>query len=862
MTNTNKTRCAALQFYDKKQLIPLHTWNKKIKNIARGKTPLHTDWPTREYQADDYKTWTRQGLNLGYRIPADTLVIDCDPRNYAENVDTDTQESLAELLGYFDFDEMLKHAPAVKTGGGGYHIYYKLPPNLDPKTLCETLQNAPEFEGIEFKTQGRQVVTAGSRHPSGTLYTWCNETTTKAAPESLIARITRVLRDKNQGARDYVSGAGALTGGQLDELILSKLDILDYANNDKWFPILAGAHHATDGDGVEEFVNWSLQDDHYSSSESAIRARWDSLKDRPSAITVGTLIHELTHTGQETHDLKAVLAFADKALVLDLNDDDFLQKSVAHVANNLDISDIHQANEGAGVKGAAIAAAKKLQSGATLDDKMIVLRLIKAANAAEAIEAQEILRVNKIMSATAITQHLKALQASLLDSLAEMLANKSLEHMFSHGQHITCEPNGQLWVYSGTFWRVISDEYLGKLIYKLLDNLKTKIEMASSEIGLVTNATRAIRIKSSTLNQKIHNAKRILPIINCKNGELWINADGTHALKPHDPKSYLTSCLDVDYTPGAKCPLFNTTILGVFENYKDKKEIVRHVLEIFGYTIQPHKNTQNWFLFRGPGGDGKSTLLKILSGILANAQLQTCVKILSLGSQNSNNHAINSLMGKLAVVVEELPVNYVLNDAGLKMLSENTKMEANPKGKDPFDFNYVGTLFMCTNNYPAIRDTSVGTQRRANVIPFNRQFTQNGTEDIDRAHDILNSKSEMSGFLNLLLESYQRFRKRRKFLPPQSCIEAKKMWFIEANNVVRFADNFITRTSNANILDRAKSVYVNYVAWCSDSGYRPRGVITFNNDLKNLGFRIAKSTGNQLYIYGGAWNSANQFDEF
>lgn len=829
------------------QFTPCHPWNKKIKGVERGKTPLHKDWPIRQYKKDEFLAWIDEGLNIGYRISDRELVIDIDPRNF--NDDVDTLELLAEYCDCLDFDDLLDTYLTVKTGGGGYHIYCTLN-DIDYTTLSEVTDILP---GVEFKVKGRQVLAAGSRHPSGKYYKFINPSLSRLPfPKSLQDLILKKINPKKS---DYVVGEGALNGPLLQELVLDKLDISNYDTNDTWFPIMCGCHHVTNGEGVEEFVQWSMGDELYDANENDIRHRWQSLDNKHNPITIGTLIKELDNNGEDTKGLKAVLEFSSTADDVEADDDEseeaMLLKNVGDIADAIDVDEIYETPKGqAGVEGAALAAANKLNKTSSTEDKMKCIRLIKAASIDESIEAQEILISKKIMSQTGINKRLKSLDDKITDSFTEVLANKTLEKLFNGGKHLSCEPNGQLWTFHKTHWKLISDEFLGKVVYRVLDTLKAKMDISGLEVNFVTGAVKAIRIRSSVLSPKVHAVDQILPVINCKNGELWTNKDGTHELRKHSYKSYQTSCLKVNYSPSRECPLFTRTINEIFEHYPDRDDIIRHMAEIFGYIIQPYKPMANWWLFKGPGGDGKSTLLKILNGILQDSMLMTNVKLLKSCTEGGNDHATTSLVGKLGVTIEELPAGFVLRDAAVKLLAENTKMEANPKNKGAFNFNYVGSLIMCSNGHPVIRDLSHGMMRRANIIPFNRQFDATGSDDVDRPSNILNDKKEMAGVLNWMLEGYQRLKARGRFLIPDSCEEAKLEWLREANNVIRYSEDCLVKTKPGQPGPLATRVYTHYANWCDLNGVKHRGRNNFYTDLKSVGYNVKSGHKNQLYLYG------------
>ena len=845
-------------------LIPLFPWNKQIKGKERGKTPIDSEWNTRVYSSESatYFKWIDQGFNIGFRLGEHDLIVDLDPRNYEDGIDS--EELIADLFGYLDFEDLEWEECVVNTGSGGYHIYTKLPADFDYRLIKKAVKNIP---GVDFKKKGGYVVAAGSRHPNGEHYTWGNQCVPNTTPDELLDLIKR---DKFEG-QEYTSGYGAFSGTQLQELILDKLDIADYDSNDTWEPLMMSAHHATAGDGIEEFVDWCLGDPNYDNDENTIRTRWESLDDsKDVSRKAASLIYELKSKGEDTTGAKAILEFSSLADTSELDEEESeeaeMLKNAKAAADEIDIADIMEVpKDKGGVEGAAIVAAKDLSVASNMEEKMKCIRLIKAASLEESIEAQEILTKAKVMSQSAINKRLKALEAKILDSITEILANTTIETVFKKGRHIITEPNKQVWAFHNTHWKPMSDEYLGKIVYGVLDTLKTKINIEANEVTLVTSAVKGIRMRSSVLTSRMFNTDHYLPVINCSNGEVWIGKDGKHTLKPHSYRSYQLRCLRVDYDPSAECPLFMKTINDIFANFPDTEEMVRHMGEIMGYIIQPYKPDANWWMFRGPGGDGKSTIIKIIDGILGDALYSADESLLGTGGGSGNQHATTDLVGKLAVVIEELKAGKALNDSGLKLLAENTKMTANPKNRDTFAFNYIGSLIMCCNFFPVIRDTSEGTVRRANVIPFNRQFVKNGTADSNLSRKILEDKDELAGVLNFMLEGYQRYSERGHFLVPESSLAAKDEWLSEANNVIRFVkENILVTNDNADRVGAASAVYKRYERWCEESGIKAKGRNNFYMDLENLGIHRKISTANALYLYGGDLldEIVDDFDEF
>ncbi len=246
------------------QLIPLHIWNAvDRKGRDRGKTPRDGAWQAKDYDsAGVIELCAKAGINAGVRLPPTIMVLDVDPRNFPAG-----RDSLAELVADMKLD--LSVAPHVITGSGGHHYYFTKPADADLMDSLET------YQGIEFKSAGRQVVSAGSIHPCGKHYEWDDFgpslDSMPPMPEVLIRLCRRPTR-----AHGDAAGLGELTPEMLAET-LEQLDPEDYQDHDLWRDLMMACHHATNGEGRQEFIEWSTGDAKYQDDAWLIGRRWDSL---------------------------------------------------------------------------------------------------------------------------------------------------------------------------------------------------------------------------------------------------------------------------------------------------------------------------------------------------------------------------------------------------------------------------------------------------------------------------------------------------------------------------------------------------------------------------------------------------------
>ena len=301
--STLTVQAVAFRRYKRFSIIPLYRYTdtKTIKGhkVRLGKRPLDFNWTKRRYNQTGSSVIARcikEGRNMGIRLLPTELVIDVDPRNGGD-------EGFADLVMDYGLDE--SKFPKVITGSGGFHLYGAKPEDV---LIVDSLKAYP---GVEFKSKGRQVVAAGSIHPDTKKYYEFSEDNPpieEGLPEFSPDFLRAITRPERSGE--------AVGGGQYDQeqlaRALDKLDATEFKDHSDWLTLMMACHHATNGDGREEFIEWSTTDPDYADHAEIIGRRWDLLHaERDSAITYQTLNMILADHGAADATLAPENAGAD-----------------------------------------------------------------------------------------------------------------------------------------------------------------------------------------------------------------------------------------------------------------------------------------------------------------------------------------------------------------------------------------------------------------------------------------------------------------------------------------------------------------------------------------------------------------------
>ena len=262
-------------------LVPLHKWDfVDARGAERGKSPRDARWRDTIYAQDVLTDAITDGYNIGFRIPRGMIVVDMDPRN----MEVTCEEAIDTLNKMGGTD--LREAATVATGGGGLHIYLQLPLGMHDAKFRNEM---PSLPGVEFKALGKQVVAAGSKHPSTNMYVFQGGNFDVVASEGLLESIAKASSPVTTDAPTDVSSDKLA-------LMLSKLAVEDFADNDAWIQLAMSCYQATGGLGEDAFVAWSLSDPNYQNDEEMIRMRWSSLEGG-TGVTSATLFKFVADAG-------------------------------------------------------------------------------------------------------------------------------------------------------------------------------------------------------------------------------------------------------------------------------------------------------------------------------------------------------------------------------------------------------------------------------------------------------------------------------------------------------------------------------------------------------------------------------------
>ncbi len=372
-------------------------------------------------------------------------------------------------------------------------------------------------------------------------------------------------------------------------------------------------------------------------------------------------------------------------------------------------------------------------------------------------------------------------------------------------------PGGSLWWYSGGVYLAHGDDEVRRRVSDLLGDRHRK----SHADGIVADLAAGHQFITDL---------QPLQYVNCRNGLLnW----QTGQLEPHSDTVPSTYQLQVDWDPTATCPRFTAWLEQVIPD-----DAVQLMWEVIGTCIYAGQPFQRAVLLLGPGGNGKGTLLRVITALIG---ARHCSSI-TLSALSENRFAAAELFGKVANLAGDLDAKRVENSALFKQVTGGDLITAERKHGQPFQFTSSATWVVSANEVPPTNDTTAGFFRRFIVVPMTRLRLNAGTEDPSVEAGLM---LELQGILAGAVAGLQRCMANRKLSIGATVGTATEAFKAEADPMRRFVSDCVTITGDWKHQPTRPAVYERYTSWCAENGHsRPLAANRFWQQLGAIDDRI------------------------
>lgn len=316
---------------------------------------------------------------------------------------------------------------------------------------------------------------------------------------------------------------------------------------------------------------------------------------------------------------------------------------------------------------------------------------------------------------------------------------------------------------------------------------------------------------------------------------------------PHTPDYYTLNYLPYDYSPDAKCDLWDQFLVDATQG---NVELMILLQQFAGYCLMPHDHKQQKFLLiYGESGTGKSVYADILTRMVG-VENTSAIRL----SMFADTHMLTQTYGKLLNICDETEETFLDPQAenALKQYTGGTMITFKELYKKSFSAYPTAKICMTTNHKPRLKDSSDASFRRVLMCPFNNvvpepEMNKNLKQDIIR--------NEMGGVLAWALQGARMIMDKGTFINPEISKKEMESYKLEQHPERQFLSDNFEISDSEDEAPVCKYVRRGYEMWGKDNHFGIKNDTNFGRSFKkmfpNAERKRVRKGGARQWIYAG-----------
>ncbi len=319
-------------------------------------------------------------------------------------------------------------------------------------------------------------------------------------------------------------------------------------------------------------------------------------------------------------------------------------------------------------------------------------------------------------------------------------------------------------------------------------------------------------------------------IINTPQGSIDLKTLQPFAASPSQLSSKMTA-VPADFDGG--CPVW---LQFLRETTGGDAEFEDYLQRLAGYALTGMTTEQQFCFLWGPGGNGKSVFLNVLSGIMGDYCRTAPMEVFMSSRNDRHSTELAMLAGARLVVGSENEIGGSWNEARIKSLTGGEPISARFMRQDNFTFTPQMKLLLSGNARPRIRGVGPAMQRRLHMLPFTHRPER---VDMDLGRKLA---EEFPAIFAWALRGCVLWQQQGLALPPKAQA-ATSSYFSEEDLVGAWASEQCDDT-DAEAAVASRDLYASYANWCIANHEDPGPIRQFVQKLTSAG--IVEAT--RIYV--------------
>ncbi len=314
----------------------------------------------------------------------------------------------------------------------------------------------------------------------------------------------------------------------------------------------------------------------------------------------------------------------------------------------------------------------------------------------------------------------------------------------------------------------------------------------------------------------------------------------TGHLRPADQADDITKLTAVAPLADAECPLWLTFL---DQAAGSDGELIRFLQQWCGYALTGITREHALVFVYGPGGNGKSVFLNVLTAILAAYARTAAMDTFTASKGDRHPTDMAMLRGARLVTASETEEGHAWAESRIKQLTGGDPVTARFMRQDFFTFTPSFKLTIVGNHQPVLRNVDDAARRRFNIAPFTRKPAKP-----DR-HLEEKLKAEWPGILRWAIKGCLDWQEHG-LVRPASVVDATDAYFAEQDLFKQWlADECELDLGNEYKSETTAELFASWTAYAKAAGEPAGSMKSFAPAMRRNGVR--QKRGNKVRGWEG-----------
>ncbi|MER2266690.1 phage/plasmid primase, P4 family [Methylobacterium oxalidis] len=301
----------------------------------------------------------------------------------------------------------------------------------------------------------------------------------------------------------------------------------------------------------------------------------------------------------------------------------------------------------------------------------------------------------------------------------------------------------------------------------------------------------------------------------------------TGEMRAADPAERITK-LTAAPADTAECPLW---LAFLDQATKGDTALIRFLQQWCGYCLTGVTREHALVFVYGPGGNGKSVFLNVLTGILAEYAKTAAMDTFTASKGDKHPTDMAMLRGARLVTASETEEGHPWAEARIKQLTGGDPVTARFMRQDFFTFTPGFKLTVVGNHQPALKNVDDAARRRFNIVPFVRKPPSPDRQLEEKL------KAEWPAILRWMIEGCLDWQ-QNGLVRPTSVTEATEAYFAEQDLMSQWlAEKCLVRQGDPACWDTLAELFASWKAYAAAAGEDPGTIKSFGPAMRRKGFR-------------------------